>query len=225
MKAWQRVVLFLVVDQVTSRPPSLEPAESPRLVSPFGAFSTARLLNPFSDHAPLPPPPSLRLIILRCSLTPRLRLIKRLTRLRGALTCTCAADGKAHLSVIVQDPLLGGRVELEGTGQASWRKLWLFPGLSDAATRVEVRSSVDLRTGRAHGEVKLGLRGLRHETKNRLRLVHRERLRHNLDLDAGATLTLPDELRLATSSSDMRQLFDDASVELDLDQLDLCVNL
>ena len=131
----------------------------------------------------------------------------------------------ADISVIVQDPLLGGRVELEGTGQASWRKLWLFPGLSDAATRVEVRSSVNLRTGRAHGEVKLGLRGLRPEAKNSLRLVHRERLRHNLDLDAGATLTLPDELRLATSSSDMRQLFDDASVELDLDQLDLCVNL
>jgi hypothetical protein len=152
-------------------------------------------------------------------------VIKRLTRFRGAVMCTCAVDGKTHIGAIVQEPLLGGRMELEGTGKASWRKLWLFPGLSDAATRVEVRSSVDLRTGRAHGEVKLGLRGLRHETKNRLRLVHRERLRHNLDLDARVTLTLPDELRLATDSNGMRQLVNDARVELDLDELDLCINL
>ena len=73
-------------------------------------------------------------------------------------------------------------------------------------------------------EVKLGLRGVRKEGPNRLRIVHRVPISPQANVDAGAALTLPDELTLG-SGSGPRDLAAAARIEFDVDQLDLCVDL
>ena len=40
---------------------------------------------------------------------------------------------------------LGGQLSLRDLATLEWRKTWLFPGIADAATRVEVRSTLDAR--------------------------------------------------------------------------------
>ena len=199
---------------------------SPPVVAPFGAFAVPRLLNPFSGHLPPSPPPAFpcpRLVPL-WRVRPRLRLTKRFQR--GSVTCTCDIDGNPHLEMRVREPLLGGHVELDsGSARLVWCKLWLFPGLTDAATRLELRSSLDMRSGRSDSEVRLRLRGVRRDGANGLRLVHRVPMSSRVSLDAGASLTLPDELRLSTDgSSDLRALAS-TQVELLVDQLDLRVEV
>jgi hypothetical protein len=211
--------------------------ESPAPLPPWGAKFQPRLLSAFSGHSAKPPLPAFERprIVRTFSVRPRLRITKRLSKSRGALTCTVDLDGRAHLDVSVRDPLLRGQLELDGLAQSvSYSKLWLFPGLSDAATRVELRTGVDLRTGRKHGELRLGLRGVRKVGPNTLSLVHRVPLLAEAqlgvpvraDLDVGATLKLPDELKLGTAAgSRLRDLAAAAQAEVDLDRLDLCVGL
>ena len=52
-------------------------------------------------------------------------------------------EKEAHLETTWHDPRLGGQLSLRDLSTLEWRKTWLFPGIADAATRVEVR---DLQT-------------------------------------------------------------------------------
>lgn len=197
-------------------------AEQQRVVAPAGAFSMSRLLNPFSGHLPSPPPPAFPLpnVVPLWRVRPRLRLTKQLGR--GSVSCIYAVDGKTQVNARIREPLLDGHVELDSqTARLTWSKLWLFPGLTDAATRVELRSVLDLRGWRTESELRLRLRGVQREGANQLRLVHRVRVSQRASLDAGASLTLPDELRIGTDGKHSLA----AQVEILVDQLDLCVDL
>ena len=48
-------------------------------------------------------------------------------------------EKEAHLETTWHDPRLGGQLSLRDLSTLEWRKTWLFPGIADAATRVEVR--------------------------------------------------------------------------------------
>ena len=67
-------------------------------------------------------------------------------------------EKEAHLETTWHDPRLGGQLSLRDLSTLEWRKTWLFPGIADAATRVEVRSTLDLQTARPDVRLKLGLR-------------------------------------------------------------------
>ena len=54
-------------------------------------------------------------------------------------------EKEAHLETTWHDPRLGGQLSLRDLSTLEWRKTWLFPGIADAATRVEVRSTRDLQ--------------------------------------------------------------------------------
>ena len=69
-------------------------------------------------------------------------------------------EKEAHLETTWHDPRLGGQLSLRDLSTLEWRKTWLFPGIADAATRVEVRlrflglgsgSAVRLGSGRGLG--------------------------------------------------------------------------
>ena len=219
-----------------------EPA--PEIVAPFGGMSVPRLLNPFSGHLPPSPPPPLTFrsrIESKINVRPRLKLTKRSSDLKSVITCTMTPDGHVEtLYAATREPLLNGLVSLDtAEEQLSWSKLWLFPGLTDAATRLELRSAIDLRTGKASSEVKLGLRGVRKVGPNSLRIKQRlplagveapGRLRNiklQVGVDAGATLTLPHELRLGAGEGtpSLGEFARAAKLEVDVDTLDLCVDL
>jgi hypothetical protein len=105
-----------------------------------------------------------------------------------------------------------------------WRKLVLLPGILDAATKLEMRSTLDLRTWRPTVEAKLGLR--RKFASSGLSLIHRVELARGCSLDVGATLTLPEELRLATTAgAGLRELAQAARVGVELDTLEVSVDL
>ena len=57
-----------------------------------------------------------------------------------------------------EDVWRGGDLSLSDMSQLQWSKMWVFPGLSDAATRVEARCKLDLKTGQPDLRLKLGLR-------------------------------------------------------------------
>ena len=230
------LVLIVVVGRAQADRSS---SKTPPVVAPFGATRVAKLLNPFSGHLPPSAPPAFAWppIDTVWRVKPRLRITKHfyltrgMLRHHGSVTCTMRHDGSAQLDAKVQEPLFGGDVCLDGGASiVTWCKLWLFPGLTDSATRVELRSAFDLRTGKGHSEVKLGLRGLRREQglKNSLRLVHRQSVNGGdvLNVDAGALLTLPDELRVSTDGTGgLRKLASKALVEIEVDQLDVCIDL
>ena len=222
------LTLFLVVGRVQAD----RSKESPPIVAPFGASRVAHLLNPFSGHLPPSAPPAFAWppVDTIWSVKPRLRITKHFREPSGAVTCTVRHDGSTQLEAKVREPLLGGDLRLEGgTSRLTWCKLWLFPGLTDSATRIELRSAFDLSTGKGHSEVKLGLRGLRREQgpKNSLRLVHRQPVSGGdvVNVDAGALLTLPDELRVSTDGTGgLRARLSKPLVEIEADQLDVCVD-
>ena len=59
-----------------------------------------------------------------------------------------------------RDKWLGGELALNDLSTLRWRKTWFLPGLTDAATRIETRAAIDLRSGRPDAQLKLGLRRL-----------------------------------------------------------------
>ena len=61
--------------------------------------------------------------------------------------------GRCSFEAKCAEPLLGGTIALSGRS-LRWSRLWLLPGLADAATRVEVCSAVDLRTGKPDAELR-----------------------------------------------------------------------
>ena len=158
------------------------------------------------------------------SLKPLLRLSATVAD-RLQISGTCDVSGTLDAQAVYRVPKYG-KFTLHSLHTLEWSKLVLFPGILDAATKLEVRTVVDLQTRRAASEVKLGLR--RKVASSGLSLVHRVELEPKLpgcSFDVGATLTLPEELRLATSSGSLRELARAAHVEVDLDTLELNIDL
>jgi len=134
-----------------------------------------------------------------------------------------------------RDKWVGGELALSDLSQLQWTKAWFFPGLSDAATRVEARCAVDLRTGQPDLELKLGLR--RRFAKPGISLVHDIPLdgkRGHAKLSVGSTITVPEELQLtgadvaaaAKAKRDGKEaeamaLLKQAYFDVDIDRLDL----
>jgi hypothetical protein len=171
-------------------------------------------------------------VTIQNQLQPTLKLCKQIDALGTSLALGCSADlgGRTvEFDAACRDTLVGGQFKLTSARQLEWSKMWLFPGLTDAATRVQVRSALDLRTGKADAEVKLGLRRLM--SKRGLSLVHRVPLDLRTDavrasVDFGATITVPDELKIGTAEdAGLRQLADAARVVVDLDRLELRLDL
>lgn len=106
-----------------------------------------------------------------------------------------------------------------------WSKIWLLPGLMDAATKVEVVSRVDLRTRRTNTQLKLGLwRRLSAPGLSLVRAVSLDGGAGHISLDLGATLQFPDEVVLRAGA--VRSRFATAEVvrlEVDFDRLDIRV--
>ena len=99
-----------------------------------------------------------------------------------------------------RDVWLGGELSLSDLSQLKWSKTWIFPGLADAATRVEVKSTLDLKTARPDVRFKLGLR--RPFAPPGLSFVHDVPLdgkNGKAKLSVGATVTVPDELQLSAA--------------------------
>ena len=104
--------------------------------------------------------------IFRADVTakPTLKIRKRLAALGTKLTLGGDVDllertvaGEASW----EDAALGGELSLSASADERllrYRTTWFFPGLTDAATRVEVTSSLDLHTMRGDAELKVGLR-------------------------------------------------------------------
>lgn len=99
-----------------------------------------------------------------------------------------------------RDVWLGGELSLSDLSQLKWSKTWIFPGLADAATRVEVKSTLDLKTARPDVRFKLGLR--RPFAPPGLSFVHDVPLdgkNGKAKLSVGATVTVPVELQLSAA--------------------------
>ena len=201
-------------------------SRGPTLLAPLGSGAQSHTLDPHNNLPPPPPKGKLRpRLILSSSVRPKLKLLRRIPRVDGgAIGCTLGVDGSAVLHATARDPVLGGQVEWNGNSHIEWKKLWLFPGLTDAATRVEVRCSTD-----AGAEIKLGL--MSRARPRGLSLVHRLALpipglppNVRCAVDMGATLLVPPELAIGTQGG-LRAFAAAAQLEADLDRLDVCVEL
>ena len=98
---------------------------------------------------------------LSCAVRPCIKLRKSIEALGTTLSFGAdyhVREKEAHFETTWHDPRLGGQLSLRDLSRLEWRKTWLFPGLADAATRVEVRSTLDLRTAQPDVRLKLGLR-------------------------------------------------------------------
>jgi len=193
----------------------------------FVAGCESRLMPTFgSDKTPKaePPPPP---VVLRASARPRLKVTKEIIPGASVACMRDCIDGTLSLEASCAAPSpIGGRLKLVDQSSLEWARMWLFTGLADAATKVQLRTSVDLRTGRTDGAVSIGLR--RKVCARGVSFVHRQPidgLPCRCHVDVGATLVMPDELRLAvgSGSSGLRELAEAARVELDADRLELCL--
>jgi hypothetical protein len=63
-------------------------------------------------------------------------------------------NGATTFEAKVRETLFGGTVGLTNLSSVEWSKTWLYPGLLDAATRVELRSCFDLSTGKVDAELR-----------------------------------------------------------------------
>ena len=185
---------------------------------------------------------------LTSSLKPRLALRKRVRvpeRVADFITgvlvgADVGLDGSTSFEASVRDKYIDGKISLRtnvctdgGAPERTleWTKAFILPGLLDSATRLTLRSTLDLRTGAPSGEVKLGLR--RRQPSRGLRLV--QRLAVPLEgtpfegrcfVDVGATVTLPDDLHLGTEEgAGPKQLLDSAQFGVDADTLILHLEL
>jgi len=160
---------------------------------------------------------------------PKLKLRKRLRARGQSFTVGCdynVPDRSASFEASWRDSKIGGRLTLKNLDQLEWTKTWIMPGLTDAATRVEVQSQLDLRTGKTDAMLKLGLR--RRMSKPGLSLVHEiavDGTQGHLKLDVGATFLFPEELKLTAADvrSGSSASLQSARVEVDFDRLDLRV--
>ena len=98
---------------------------------------------------------------LTSNLRPCIKLRKSIEALGQTLSFGAdyhVREKEAHFETTWHDPRLGGQLSLRDLSTLEWRKTWLFPGIADAATRVEVRSTLDLQTAQPDVRLKLGLR-------------------------------------------------------------------
>ncbi|EOD08261.1 hypothetical protein EMIHUDRAFT_208370 [Emiliania huxleyi CCMP1516] len=183
--------------------------------------SAASLAEPPSAPA-LSEGPSLR---ARVSARPRLKVLKRLQAKGNRLLLggSCDSAGRCSFEAKCAEPLLGGTIALSGRS-LRWSRLWLLPGLADAATRVEVCSAVDLRTGKPDAELRRGL-SLVHAVPLSLPLGGEQARLRETALEARGTraarANVPAEVTL--SARDPRAALRSARFSVDIDRADLCV--
>lgn len=163
---------------------------------------------PLSSPKARPDPTDAR-VELSANVKPRLLLRKRLQPALPLevkdLTLICGVDmlepkKLPALGASCTEPWLRGRIGLkasQGTDPvAEWTRTWIVPGLLDAATRFTTRVNLNLRTGRPDADLRLGLR--RTPRGPGVALVHQMKLEGTpCSVDLGATITVPEELRLA----------------------------
>ena len=170
------------------------------------------------------------------SISPVVKLRKKVQAMGTTLSLSCAyhtVDRLATFETTWRDSFIGGELSVtDNLQQVQWRKMWLLPGLSDAATKIEVVSAFDLRTLRADARVRLGLR--RRFSKAGISLAHLV----NLDgpdgrakLEVGATLLVPDELDVSAlelieaSKSGVTDRLLQGTWAVDIDRFNLCLDL
>ena len=195
------------------------------VVATFLAPACARRSEPEASPAPR--------LVITSNLQPRLRLKKRLSD-NAAIGCVVAKDGNMEVQANYRDSIFGGQFVLTNMDTLEWSKLWLFPGISDAATRLQIRSTLNLRTGRADGGVSLGLRRSSESGSwaRAIRLVHRVPINAapGCAIDIGASIRLPEEISLSSEAwasggmGGLRKEVENARVHVDLDTLDLCID-
>ena len=199
------------------------------LPPPFGSASVRQLLEPLSlprsQGTAATGQPKL---LFHSNVSPRLQLRRRTKFLDGAhVGITLDLSGTATLDAAAREPWLNGIVSITRE-RCEWRKLWMFPGLLDAAMHIELCSAVDLRSGRRCGDMKLGLRGVR---RNELGLVHRVPLGTrrlgpcscSCGVNVGMMLMVPDELKISLGDTDT--LLRDAHFEAHFNQLDVVIEV
>uniref|UniRef100_A0A7S0JET2 Uncharacterized protein n=1 Tax=Calcidiscus leptoporus TaxID=127549 RepID=A0A7S0JET2_9EUKA len=158
----------------------------------------------------------------RATVTPRVHVSKHTECLGCALTVAAEydlAERAVSYEASLEERLAGGAISMRNQS-VTWTKAWFFPGLTDAMTRLELHTSFDVRTGRADGRLRLGLR--RRFSPKGLSLVHSLPVDREgrCKLEVGATLTVPDDLEL--SSDDVlagRNSLRDARFGIDVDHL------
>jgi hypothetical protein len=63
-------------------------------------------------------------------------------------------DGVPTFEAKVKEALFGGTIGLTNLTRVEWSKTWLYPGLLDAATRVEIQTRLDVSTGSVDAELR-----------------------------------------------------------------------
>ena len=126
-----------------------------------------------------------------------------------------------------KDTVVGGDLSLQNLTLLVWKKTWLLPGLTDAATKVQVRSFWNLKTGQADARVSLGLR--RRFSPQGLSLVHSVPVdaHGRCTLDRGCTVTVPEELQVTARhlvESSHSAVLPAPRFCVDFDRLDLCLD-
>ncbi len=180
----------------------------------------------------------LQVLALSSSVTPGLRLRARMSRrisldyemdlgLPTSIDLSSAVVGASW-----REPFAGGKVAVRAPAASDadptleWSKLWVVPGLFDAATRLQLRSTLNLRTGVADADLRLGLR--RRERGPGLHLVHRipvERSGGRCAVDVGATFTVPAEVRVSARGGLDDELRSEHLVKAELDKINLCFDV
>lgn len=199
------------------------------LLAPFGSASVRQLLEPLS--LPLSQGSAANAqpkLLFHSNVSPRLQVRRRSNFLDGAhVGVTLDLSGAATLDAAACEPWLNGIVSITRE-RCEWRKLWMFPGLLDAAMHIELCSAIDLRSGRHRGDMKLGLRGVR---RTEVGLVHRVPLGTrqlgpcscSCGVNVGVMLMVPNELRISLGDTD--GLLRDARFEAHFNQLDLVIEV
>lgn len=173
---------------------------------------------------------------LSCGVKPCIKLRKSIEALGTTLSFGAdyhVREKEAHFETTWHDPRLGGQLSLRDLSTLEWRKTWLFPGIADAATRVEVRSTLDLQTAQPDVRLKLGLRrSFASSGMSFVQDVPLDGADGHCKVSVGATVTVPDELQLSAAdvpavvrrgrAADV-PLLNQAYVAVDLDRLDLLI--
>jgi len=166
---------------------------------------------------------------LSCTAKPTLKL-RKTVKARGT-DIKLGADVReedACANASCEEPWLGGELSVQDvsvSGQASpyveWRKDYELPGISDTATKVELRSTVDLKTGTPDVGVKISLwkkqkAGLSFEKE-----IPIEGTEGHVKAAVGTCLYIPNEVGLA--ATDLKKGAKMPFVAADIDKLDLVV--
>lgn len=171
---------------------------------------------------------------LGASAQPRIKLRKQFNSHRNTFTVGCDYDLVARaalLKTIWRDFPAGGSLSLTNLKALEWRNTLLLPGIADAAMRLDLSASADLRTRCIDVRLKLGLR--RQFPWRGISFINTLPLDGSSGrcyLDTGATLSVPVEIdvnvrQLCHATPCAKEMVDAKDepllLALDFDQLDL----